>query len=333
VFTLAKPGIPLTASNSIDFSPDLMGDSYITLPTQADLEEKRPGDAARVEAEDSLSTALPGFAKILIQGSTPEGSFEFHGDSNRFGRLGLIACEVVATSFADAKQKTFRALASSLSSWSAQLDVPIDIGRIHITELATTTAQVDWTAPFLDVPFALRSESALEQEFRGYASLYREAMNSNSPVHRFLCFFKVIEGIRARRKRIDRAAKTKGQAALSRPAEAVPAREEDFAPWLNRIFHIRRQWDEMALDSIFLREIRARDFEWIYVEKLNPLRVDIAHGLFGKGELTLSADELLHVHRVETWLPITKCIARRMLKNEFPGQFLPFLSEDGVINP
>jgi len=39
-------------------------------------------------------------------------------------------------------------------------------------------------------------------EFLHYASLYREALNSNSAIYRFLCLFKIIEGIIARRNRI-----------------------------------------------------------------------------------------------------------------------------------
>ncbi len=330
VFTLVKPGFLLTTPNNVDFSPDLMGDSHIALPTEADVEKNRTAKAGQGDAPASPASR---FAELLIDGLTPEGSFKFHGYPNNFGRLGRIECEVHASSFADAKQKTFRAVASSLSSWSAQLDIPVEIGRTYITELATTTTQVDWTVPYPDVPLALRSEGELEQEFRGYASLYREAMNSNSPVHRFLCFFKVIEGIRARRKRVDRAARAQGQPVPARPPENTPGQREDFSPWLSRIFHIRRKWDEMALSSIFLPEISDKDFDWIYDHKLNPLRVDVAHGLFEKGELKLSADELLHTNRVEQWLPITKCIARRMLKNEFPDQFLAFLGEDGIIKP
>jgi len=326
VFTLAKPGVPLRESNDVNFDPNLMGDSYITLPRDNSSE----GGATE---SDRSPSATPVFQQLMIRGSTPDGSFEFRGHPNKFGRLGRIECEVAANSFRDAKQKTFRALASALSSWSAQLDIPIDVGRTHITEIATTTTQVDWTAPYPHVPLALRSEAQLDNELRGYASLYREAMNSNSAVYRFLCFFKVIEGIRARRKRIDRASKAQGSPPPTRPPEAIPAQEADFSPWLNRIYHVRREWDPMALESIFLPQVRGQGFEWIYENKLNPLRIDVAHGLFEKDELTLSADELLHAHRVEEWLPLTKCMARRMLKNEFPDQFLAFVGEDGVINP
>lgn len=48
-------------------------------------------------------------------------------------------------------------------------------------------------------------------------------------------------------------------------------------------------------------------------------------------EVTLSADEALHLAKVSHWLPLLKCGVRRMLKNEFPNEYLPHLLEDGTI--
>lgn len=88
----------------------------------------------------------------------------------------------------------------------------------------------------------------------------------------------------------------------------------------------------MALDSIFRPEVLGKKFGDVIDQILVPLRVDIAHALsLQSGELTLSADELLHTQRVNNWLPLTKCIARRMLKDEFPAEFLSYLREDGTI--
>lgn len=321
VFTLSKPDAPIPRSGTVDFSPRLMGDSYIKLP---------PDDAAK-KTERPMN---PPFQRLRIRGLTPQGPIELVGFPNDTGRLGLIECDLEASSFRDAKQSGFRALAVALSSWSAQLDIPIDIERIHITEISTTTAQVDWTVPYPNIPLALGSEATIENaEFRGCASLYREGMNSSSPVYRFLCFFKVIEGIRARRKRADRAAELQKLPVPVRTPEVVPKEQKELAPWLNRIYHTRREWDGMALDSIFRPESRGETFEAIIENRLNPLRVNIAHALFEGGELTLSADELLQAAQVEDWLPLVKCMARRMLKNEFPKEFLTFLGENGVVRP
>jgi hypothetical protein len=66
--------------------------------------------------------------------------------------------------------------------------------------------------------------------------------------------------------------------------------------------------------------------------ELTDLRNDVAHALSdATGNAALSVDEALHLDRVDTWLPLTKCIVRRMLKNEFPKEFMPWLHEDGTI--
>jgi hypothetical protein len=64
--------------------------------------------------------------------------------------------------------------------------------------------------------------------------------------------------------------------------------------------------------------------------ELTTLRDQIAHGIMRSGELSLSADDLVQIQRVNKWLPLTRCIARRMLKNDFPKQFLSYLGDDGT---
>jgi hypothetical protein len=64
--------------------------------------------------------------------------------------------------------------------------------------------------------------------------------------------------------------------------------------------------------------------------ELTKLRDQIAHSIMHSGDLALSADDLVQIQRVNKWLPLTRCIARRMLKNDFPTQFLAYLKDDGT---
>ena len=119
---------------------------------------------------------------------------------------------------------------------------------------------------------------------------------------------------------------------FSRPQRRIPEKQEEWLPWLNAIFLIRRNWDTMSLSSIFLPESLGKKFTYVIDQILTPLRVDIAHALSeASGELTLSVDELLHTQKVNRWLPLLKCTVRRMLKGEFPTEFLSYLKEDGTI--
>lgn len=42
----------------------------------------------------------------------------------------------------------------------------------------------------------------------------------------------------------------------------------------------------------------------------------------------MSADDLLKLEKVDHWLPLTRTLARRMLKNDFKEEFLSYLPDD-----
>jgi Methylamine utilization protein MauJ len=233
----------------------------------------------------------------------------------------------------DAEHRAYRALASSLSNWSIHLDIPLEIYQIDTIEMATGITQMSLVTPFWEAPLAVAPTAEMKPEFRGYASLYREALGSSSTVYRFLCLYKIIEGVQARRSRLAEEAKAVGRPA-ARYAERLPSTDEETVLWLNAIFPVPRPWDAMALQSAVPSELRGRRVGYAVDAILRPLRVDVAHALSGKsGELTMSVDELLHIHNISKWLLPTKCIVRRMLKNEFPSEFLSYLHEDGTIVP
>lgn len=209
-------------------------------------------------------------------------------------------------------------------------------------ELRTGNTQIGFTNPWRQIQFAVAAEVSLDPEYRSAVSLYREALESSSLVYRFLCFFKIIESILALRVRRERAAK-KGHLTFSRPPEVVPADEAEFVQWLNGIFAPRPdKWDQLILDEVFHPQARGKTFEELVRSGKNresggllrQLRHDIAHALWEEGGgalLSMSADELLNHTRVHEWLPLTRCIARYMLKHEFPEQFLRHLRDDGTL--
>lgn len=174
---------------------------------------------------------------------------------------------------------------------------------------------------------AINPTSTSTADFRGVASLYREAMNSNSPVFAFLCLYKIIEMLRARRKKIERQAKQTGNS-YSPPTEILPVDLNDIRAWVTKLFYTRPAWDLMALESAVPPEFHGKPVDEVVNDVLNPLRINVAHGLFSKkGDLELSADELLHSQSVTRVLPLTKCIVRRMLKTDFPSSFLSHIRD------
>jgi hypothetical protein len=315
-FVLSRPGFSLEPEYNYSFDGLLKGDSHLAIAKPAFINP---------EGE---------FDQIVIDGVSPDGHFQFTGFPNERGFLGKIeSAPFPADGFGDAEEKAHRALVPSLSYWSAELDIPLSIYKIGSTEIATGNKQTSILPAYPAVPWNVMPTAQLEHEFLGYASVYREAMNTSSPPYRYLCLFKVIEGILERRGRLVTEARRRGQPPRKFPLDHIPGQKENFVRWLNAIFAVRPVFDDMALSQIFVSGSVGRSFGHVVENVLRPLRVKIAHALTETtGELTMSADELLHVREVNHWLPITKCVVRRMLKDEFPTQFLRYLKEDGTIS-
>jgi hypothetical protein len=314
-FLLARPGFSLEPEYKYSFVDLAKGDSHLAIAKPAFVNPQ--GD----------------FDQIRIDGVSPDGQFRFTGLPNEKGFLGKIESDPFrAASFSDAEEKAHRALVPSLSYWSAELDIPLSVNQIESTEVTTGNKQTSILPAYPTVPWNVMPIAQLDNEFLGRASLYREALNANSTPYRYLCLFKIVEGILGRRSRLALEAKRRGEQPRRFQFEEVPGRKEDFVTWLNVVFSIRPLWDEMALDQIFVPDVLGRSFGYVIENFLRPLRVKIAHALSrSSGELTMSADELLHLREVNKWLPLIKCIVRRMTKNEFPTQFLRYLKEDGTI--
>jgi hypothetical protein len=70
----------------------------------------------------------------------------------------------------DSARKCYRALASSLSKWSAELDIPLHVFQVESKELRTGNTQMSIVTAFREAPLSTRSATQLGKEFRGYAS-------------------------------------------------------------------------------------------------------------------------------------------------------------------
>ena len=82
-------------------------------------------------------------------------------------------------------------------------------------------------------------------------------------------------------------------------------------------------WDEFALEAVIPSEARGLKIGRVIRNTLEPLRVDVAHALTSDSDtVTLSPDDALRSYEVRKWLPLTQCLARHMMKAEFPGEFL-----------
>lgn len=313
-FVLSRPGYSIEPEYNYSFVAGQKGDSHLAI------------------TEPAFKNPAGNFDTIVIDGVSPDGRFRFIGTANRKGFLAQIESDAFpAKSFHDAEEKAYRALLPSLSHWSAELDIPMHVYQVASFEVATSNRQVSLIPAYPASPLAILPLAQLKPDFLGYASIYREALSTNSPSYAYLCLYKIIESLRKRRGRVAGERKKQGATPEKPLSENVPNDTNDFEPWLRAIFPTPPPMDEMTFGQIFVTGTIGRSFGYVVDELLRPLRDNIAHALSEpSGELTLSADDLLHTREVNKWLPLMKCIVRRMLKNDFPDEFLRYLKEEGT---
>jgi hypothetical protein len=276
-FVLRRPGFSLNPEGQISFAAGTEGDSHLAISKPAFAPPGNP-DADRV----------------MISGNTADGRFTFLGFPNKKGFLGkLVTTPFQANTRQHAEEIAYRAICSSLSDISLNLDIPLDIASRETKELVTGNVQLSLRSPYSIAPLAINPTSLLITDYRYYASLYREAMITNSPVFEYLCLFKIVEALQWRRRRLQNAA-TKNGTAYTAPREVLPSSDGEVNVWLRTIFPAWRELDLSTLQSSVPADVQGRPFEEVINRTLRPLRDSSAHALFtDTGELTISSDDLL----------------------------------------
>jgi hypothetical protein len=311
-FVLARLNSRNSQEHEIKFAAYLKGDSHLAI------------------AKPAVNTDLEQ-VQVLMSYGAPEGSFLFRGYPNENGYLGkLVSDPFSAADRNEAERAATTAVGFLLSNLSAQLDIPLIIELIEVTELSNETRGVSFVAPFFPTPMAVKGAGTFDDPAYKHAiALYREAVNSNTAMYRFLCFYKILELSRKRRKRLGRKHKTSFK--QLRPGEQVPLREKRaMEEWLNSLFYVNRDWDEGMLDQVFIQEAWGKKINSLFDSELRRIRDKIAHGILDSGEYLL-LDKHEDFELVSKWLPLMRCLARRVMKNDF-GEYLDCLNEDGSVH-
>lgn len=299
-FLFSRPSTAVP-EREISFEPNFEGDSHIQWAM------KPPPDSREL--------------LMHIAVTHDGGAMEFDLRTNPQGRLARADTHPFhADGFQAAEDKAYRALAPTLSHWSAELDVPLQVCRVFTRELATESRRVSYHSPFATVTFSAAGIGRVGEELRFYLSLYREGLASNSAPYQFLCFYKVVEGIRLRRVRLDQEL-IKAGGTPARLPERIPGTNTELEAWLNGLFRVKRQWDELSLGWTVPTEARGKKVGNLF-EMLTGIRNNIAHALTEAGEPGHTADEQLNSPELNKWLPLVRCVARWMIKNDFPSEFL-----------
>jgi len=310
LFTLHRPGYPLRDERSIAPSEQLEGDSHLAITSPALMY----ADGRKYDVN-----------ALLFQANTVHGDLVFHGRANKRGMLGKLETEPFeAQHFGDAALKAQHAVAPTLSSMSMALDVPVSIYQMEVIELRTNTRRLSLRAPFKDVYGWIPPLDNVTLEQQKYISLYREALNSGSINYSYLCFYRIIEGLRSRREQLRKTqvdeALAKGEKPTGKPDERIPLDRNGQTEWLNALYSMPQQWDDFALSVVFIDEVVGKKIRNL-IDKdkhLHKLRNKIAHAVIDSGEPVISIDTVADIEEVEKWLPIAKFIARYLLVEAFP---------------
>ncbi len=302
-FVLSRPGFAPLAEKVISFADDVRGDSHLFIGDPADV---------RLEIEAKLS----------------DGNLVLYGYPNDKGFLAKIEIdEVDAEGFGDANLKAYNALSIVMSRLSLLTDVPLHIYRITTVELTTQNLIGSFTLPFAETAAPMFSGYEPDEDLAKFASLYREALNSNAPNYQYLSFFKIIEGIRRnveeRTTRENEAALAKGERPPSRLRDILPSTKAEQIGWLNQVLKPQK-WSDLALDQVFPTEAVGKKLNDLIRAGgvLDMIRNRIAHAVMrDETKETITIDDGLLINEVSKWLPLCKCMARYLLKREYPQFF------------
>lgn len=310
IFTLSRPGFSPVDDRHISASQQLSGDSHLAIASPA------------LEYSDGTKYD---YDSLLFEVKTVNGNFTFKGLANEKGMLGKIESEEFhAATFADAAAMSLHALAPTLSSISASLDVPVNVYQTEVVELRTNTRRITARGPFKEVVGWIPPVDDASVEQQKYVSLYREALNSTSSNYSFLCFYRIVEGLRHHRETtraaVVKAARQKGEKPPAQLSERIPSEVADQREWLNSLYSMPQAWDEEGLKAVFIPEIVGKKLSHV-IDKgqtLHVLRNKISHAVLESDKPVISIDNSLDVAEVEKWLPVVKFIARYLLLEEFP---------------
>lgn len=305
VVTFARPGHDPLPERQVSLTKELDGDSHLAMSPPA------------------VARGVSGLRVETWLGANDQQNIVFDLKPNKQGFLATAETKLEADTFDDAERRAMMALTPTLSAWSSQLDVPLRVFRIQVTELASLAVYVSVPDPFDNVGLVASARGQLSEDFRAFASLYREGIETNSPPYAFLCFYKIAEGIRERRTRLTREIAQHGGSPPRRRPERLPTTAEECRAWLAPLFVRLYEWDDAALQTMFPLDVRGRKVGDVVGGDLRLLRNDIGHAFSEEsGEPSMVADDALHTRRVVDRLPLMKVIARRMMKNEFSTEFL-----------
>jgi hypothetical protein len=175
---------------------------------RGDFSEKE-GSSYLLLSDDAI------FLKVRCQESA------FTVKKNELGELSFLESECISTSAIAAKHKFLDAGLPFLDYLSYIANCPLFLASLRIEDPQNHATTLSYTSPYRKA-IVNPGASELSFELAPVYAMYREAKNSASDFYKFLCYYKILEGLLGvLRAEVFKRAKHMGMD-LTRPRDTVP---------------------------------------------------------------------------------------------------------------
>jgi hypothetical protein len=220
---------------------------------------------------------------------------------NRGGHLAQVRLMVTGQDFASAEREAHNEVMSLLSRIAFEVDTPLEVVAVLMTEQATQTRSMGATVVGSVQP-APECAGLMTPELRPFLAAYREGLNSNSPLYQALSFYKVIEGVDSFGKNRRRAEARAAQSVSPDPMDtAIPAGPE--------LLPDATQWAQEAFTPFL-----GKTFTEIKSSVEKTVRNAVVH--LSPGQAVRVADYLQDIEACREITPILRYMARSLIRTE-----------------
>ncbi len=230
---------------------------------------------------------------------------------NKQGRLSQVQIQGQADNLLHAEALAFNMVMPILSRWSFQHDVAVDVAAYQVLEERTGVQK--WVLHQLgkEKMLDITERGLSKPEYRTVFAAYREGANSRNPFYQFLCFYKVIEGVRNLRKQHRAATIASGGQYREPPDEKIPSLMDDL--------HLARVNGELPPFEVqaFTPHL-GKKFTRVTDDLREELRNVIAH--LEPTKDCLEADKFADIMSCELAVPVIRYICRGMMNNEIKAE-------------
>ena len=169
-------------------------------------------------------------------------------------------------------------------------------------------------------PYRLTSRFAPPEYSVTSLPFYGEALNTSSPAYRFLCFYKILEGLELLNSKMRHVDGENRQMNSS----AIPETYRECAAWLNTVFDGTTGFDERSAAMVVPEEVLGWKLNRVKQARLRRVRDRIAHFVLDKHptkDCPSNPDDPRDQFDVHKWNDLLVTCARHYMKQRFAPAF------------